>query len=108
MAELVWAIISGILAVVCAVISVMQLKEKGFLFNNAYIWASEEEREKLDKKPHYRQSAVAFALCAAIFLAMAVECVLLTGWLWLATGALAIALLVYAVSTAGKEGKNRR
>ena len=94
---LVWAIISGILAIVFLVISIMQFKEKGFLFNNAYIWASKQEREKLDKKPHYRQSAIAFALCSAIFLCMSIECILMTGWLWLVAGILCIAVLVYAI-----------
>ena len=30
-------------------------KEKGFLLNNAYLFASKEEREEMDKKSHYRQ-----------------------------------------------------
>lgn len=38
------------LATLCAVISVRQFKEKGFLFNNAYIWNSKLGREKMDKK----------------------------------------------------------
>lgn len=105
MAELIWAIISGILAVACLIISIMQFKEKGFLFNNAYIWASKQEREKMDKKPHYRQSAIVFSMCAALFLCMAFECVFLTGWLWLIEGALAIVLLVYAISSSVKEMK---
>lgn len=105
MAELIWAIISAILAVAFLAISIMQFKEKGFVFNNAYIWASKQEREKMDKKPHYRQSAIAFAICAATFLCMAVECVLLTGWLWLIVGALAIAVLVYAISSSLNEAK---
>ncbi len=103
MAELIWAIICGVLAIACLIISAMSFKEKGFLFNNAYIWASKQEREKLDKKPHYRQFAIAFALCAAVFVFMALECVLLTGWLWLIVGLLAIALLVYAIASSVKE-----
>lgn len=35
MAELVLAIISGVLAITFLVIAVMQFHEKGFLFNNA-------------------------------------------------------------------------
>ena len=64
MAELVWTIICGILAIVCLIISILSFKEKGFLFNNAYIWASKQERDAMDKKSYYRQSAIAFALCA--------------------------------------------
>ncbi|MBQ8536015.1 MAG: DUF3784 domain-containing protein [Clostridia bacterium] len=103
MAELIWAMISGVLAVACLIISVMQFNEKGLLFNNAYIWASKLERETMDKKPYYRQSGIAFALCAAIFFCMALECILLTGWLWLIIGALAIVVLIYAIVSSMKE-----
>ncbi len=97
MTELVVAIICAILALVSLIISIRQFQEKGFLFNNAYIWATKEERETMDKKPHYRQSAIAFAIIAAVFFVMALECIFMTLWLWLAVGALAIAVLVYAV-----------
>lgn len=101
------AVVCGLLAAVCAVISVMQFKERGFLFNNAYIWASKQERETMDKAPHYRQSGIAFALIAALFVAMALECVLSTGWLWIAAGLLAAAVLVYAIASAAKEQKKQ-
>lgn len=73
MAEMIWAIVCIVLTVVCLGISAVQFKERGFLFHNAYIWASKQERDRMDKKPYYRQSAVAFALCGAIFLVMAME-----------------------------------
>ena len=103
MAELIWAIICCVLAITCSIISIMQFKEIGFLFNNAYIWASKRERGTIDKKPHYRQSGIVFALCAAIFFFMALECVLFTGWLWLIVGLLTIVLLVYAIASSVKE-----
>ncbi len=106
MAELVWAIICGVLAIASLIISIMSFKEKGFLFNNAYIWASKQERETMNKKPHYRQSAIAFALCAALFMFMALECVLLTDWLWIIVGVFAVALLVYAIVFSVKEQIN--
>lgn len=83
----------------------MQFKEKGFLFNNAYIWASKQERKQMDKKTHYRQSGMVFALCAALFLVIGMECAFLTGWLWLIAGILAIVLLVYAISSSAKDMK---
>ena len=103
MTELIWAIICGVLAIACLIISITQFKEKGFLFNNAYIWASKQERRTMDKKPHYRQSGIAFALIAALFFFMALECVLFTGWLWLIAGLLAVAVLVYAIVSSVKE-----
>lgn len=106
MSELIWAIICPGLAIVCLVISVLQFKEKGFLFNNAYIWAAKQERETMNKEPHYLQSGIAFALCALIFIFMALECVLLTSWLWLIVGAITVAVLVYAVTSSIKKQPN--
>lgn len=97
MNDLTGALICNLLAIICGIISIRQFKEKGFLFNNAYIWVNKKEREALDKKPHYRQSGIVFALCTVIFLIMGVECVFLTGWLWLAVGVLTVILLIYAV-----------
>lgn len=54
-AELATAIIVFLLAAICAFISARHFAEKGYLFNNAYIWASKDKREKMNKKPHYRQ-----------------------------------------------------
>lgn len=70
MKEIIVAIVCGILAIIYLVISIMSFKEKGFLFNNAYIWASKQEREKMNKKPYYRQTAIVFALIAFIFFCM--------------------------------------
>lgn len=102
MTEKIFAVICGILAAACLLISIMQFWEKGFLFNNAFIWASEKEREKMDKKSHYRQSAIVFAFCAALFLCMAFECIFMTGWLLFVEGALLIAVLIYAIVSSVK------
>lgn len=99
MSAVICASVCGILALISLVISVMSFREKGFLFNNAYLWASMEERDSMDKKPHYRQSAIAFAFIAGIFLCMAMEVLFATGWLWLGVGALCIAVLVYAIKS---------
>ncbi len=97
MKEIMYAIICLVLTVISLIISVFSFKEKGFLFNNAYIWASKSEREKMNKKPHYRQTAVVFSLIGVVFLCMAIECFLQTKWLWIIVGVIAIATLIYAV-----------
>lgn len=99
----IWAMICGVLALVSCIISILQFREKGFLFNNAYIWASKQERATMDKKPHYRQSGIVFALITVIFFFMALECVLFTGWLWLMVFLPAAALLVYAIASSVRE-----
>lgn len=104
-AEFIWAIICAVLAIVCLIISIMSFNEKGFVFNNAYIWANKREREQMDKKPYYRQSEIAFALCTAIFFFMALECVLFTGWLWLVVGLTVTALLIYSIASSANKQK---
>lgn len=84
------------------VISYLQLKEKGYLFNNAYIWASQEERKQMDenkerKKPHYRQSGVAFMLIGFILIIYAAY--IATDWIWLyvAFWVFILIAIIYAV-----------
>lgn len=84
------------------IISFMQFKEKGFLFNNAYIFASENEREKMDKKPHYRQSGIVFLLIGVMFLLMAIEFIVKAKWIWIAEGITAAAVLIYAIVSSVK------
>ncbi len=103
MAELIWAVISGVLGLACMIISICQFREKGFLFNNAYIWASKAERETMDKHPHYRQSGVVFALISVLCFVMALECILLTNWLWLVVCVLSVGVLVCAIKAPEKE-----
>ena len=45
MAETIGAVVCGLISVVAFFISIRSFQEKGFLFNNAYIWASKQERE---------------------------------------------------------------
>ena len=68
------------------VISYFQFKEKGYLFNNAYLWASPEERKRMDenkesKKPHYRQSGFAFMFIGIFCLIIAIY--IITDWMWM-------------------------
>ncbi len=62
-------IICFALAGICLIISIFQFMEKGFCFNNAYLYASKEERKTMDKSPHYRQSAIVFMLLFFSFVA---------------------------------------
>lgn len=75
-----------VLAAGAFVISYLQFKEKGYLFNNAYFWASQEERERMDeekesKRPYYRQSGFASMLIGISFLIFAAY--IATDWIWM-------------------------
>ena len=45
--------------------------EKGIPLNNYYLFASEYEKQRLDMKHIYRQTAIVFALVGAMFLILA-------------------------------------
>ena len=87
------------LSLAALVISLRAFQEKGFLLNNAYIYASPEEREKLDKKPWYRQTAIAFLLISIIFALLALEVWLDAHWLFFGVLALSVAAVVYAIAS---------
>lgn len=95
--ELIIAIIAFVFTGTSALISFRQLAEKGFLFNNAYIYATKEERARMDKKPYYRQSAIVFCLVSAVFLVMGVSIILQNGKVQLLEIPLIIGALTYAI-----------
>jgi hypothetical protein len=70
LSEKVLAILVFSAAGVLAVISFRSFLNWGLLLSNAWLYASEEERKKMDKKPYYRQTAVVFLLLSASFLLM--------------------------------------
>ena len=105
--KIVCALIFFALAVGILFISYLQFKGKGYLFNNAYFWASKEERRRMDEnkestKPHYRQSAVVFLFLGISFLAIAAY--FATGWKWMYVvfGLAVIIAVVYAVVSSVK------
>lgn len=88
-----------VLSLAALIISLRAFQEKGFLLNNAYIYASPEEREKLDKKPWYRQTAIAFLLISIIFALLALEVWLDAHWLFFGVLGVSVIAVVYAVAS---------
>lgn len=84
------------------VISYFQFKKKGYLFNNAYFWTSQEERKRMDenkesKGPHYRQSGFTFMFIGLIFLTYAFY--IAADWIWMlaASWAFVVIAVAYAI-----------
>lgn len=91
----------------CFIFNCFNFKEKGFLFNNAYIYASKKERDSMNKKPYYRQSGIVFVFVGLLFLLNAIEVIVHSGWLFYWSIAVAICVIVYAiVSSIRSERKN--
>ena len=60
-------IILFVAAAVMILIGVMQLMQKGPLINNAWLYANEERRRTMNKKPYYIQSGVVFLMLGSAF-----------------------------------------
>ena len=86
-----------IVSLVMFIISFRSFKEKGFLFNNAYLYASKEERSNMDKKPHYRQSGIVFLLLGVVFLANVLETIFKIEWLFYIKMACVFIAITYAI-----------
>ncbi|MBO3443491.1 DUF3784 domain-containing protein [Clostridium sp. CCUG 7971] len=85
-----------IVSLVMFIISFRSFKEKGFLFNNAYLYASKEERSNMDKKPHYRQSGIVFLLLGVVFLANVLETIFKIKWFFYIKMACVFIAITYA------------
>ena len=99
MPKIIGAVICGSLALIALVVSICSFKNIGFPLNNAYIFASKQEREQMDKRPLYRQTAVVSVSIAVIYIILILEILLELKWLLIAVGAFSVAAIVYAVKT---------
>lgn len=54
MKDILIAAFTFLLSIGSFILGIRSLREKGYLFNNSYIFASEQERAKMNKTPLYR------------------------------------------------------
>ena len=108
MKEIIVASILFAISIFLFFMSVRSFMEKGFLFNNAYIYASKQEREKMNKKPHYRQSAIVFLLIGLIFLLNALAVLIKANWIFYIAIAVVIITFIYAVASSIAIEKNNK
>ena len=108
MKEIIIARILFAVSVFLFFMSVRSFMEKGFLFNNAYIYASKQEREKMNKKPYYRQSAIVFLLFGIVFLLLALAVLLEAYWISFVGVAVVIITLIYAIVSSITIEKNNK
>ena len=109
MGSIITAIVLAALAIVCFVLSWRQFREKGFLLNNAYLYASKKDRAQMEKKPYYRQTAIALALVGIIFTLNAADALLQTRWILFAVLGLCLLTATYAiVSSVRIEKQNKQ
>lgn len=99
MEDIIVAILLFVVSLLLMIVSIRSFLEKGYLFNNAYIYASKKERETMNKKPYYRQTAVIFFMMGMIFLLLGFAILLKAFWITYIAEAVILAILVYAVAS---------
>lgn len=93
--DIIGAVVLLAISAASLVISILQFLQKGFVFNSTYMYADEEERKKLDKKPLYLQSGIGFACAFLVFLLNGLEMIFKTGALpYIALGLVAVGFLI--------------
>ena len=105
---IVGAIILFLLSLFSFIVSVRSFMQKGFIFNNAYIYASKKEREVMDKKPHYHQSGVVFLLIGFIFLLNGFDLLFKTDWILYVVITIVVLTLIYAIISSVVIEKNKK
>ncbi len=98
--ELITSVVVFAMAGVFLLLGVRSFLERGFLLNNACLYASEEERKTMDKKPYYRQSAVVFCMLSAVFLVIGLSLVFRNDRIILLEIPLVAGVIVFAVVSA--------
>lgn len=89
--------LSGGFAVTALILGIMQLNERGVPLNNAYLFASKEERLKMNKTPHFRQSGIVLILCGAALTLITFSIVFNVSLLFCLSFGFLGAALVYAI-----------
>ena len=97
MGELVISIIVFAAAGMLLFFSIRSFAERGFLLNNAYLYASKEERKTMNKKPYYRQSAIVFCMLSVVFFVIGLSLVFQNDRMLLLEIPLIVGAVIYAV-----------
>ena len=105
---IVGAIVLFLISLSSFIVSVRSFMQKGFLFNNTYIYASKKEREAMDKKPHYHQSGVVFLLIGFIFLLNGFDVIFKTDWIVYVIMATAVIKLIFTIVSSILIEKNKK
>ena len=97
--ELIALIIVFVIAGVFLLFSIRSVFERGFLLNNAYLYASKEERKTMNKKPYYKQSAVVFCILSAVFLVIGLSLLFQNDKIVLLEVPLIVGVIIYAIAS---------
>ena len=95
--ELITLVIVFVIAGVFLLFSIRSVFERGFLLNNAYLYASKEEQKTMNKKPYYKQSAVVFCILSAVFLVIGLSLLFQNDKIILLEIPLIVGIIIYVI-----------
>ena len=95
--DIITLIIVFIIGGACLFFSIRSFQERGVLLNNAYLYASKEERVTMNKKPYYKQSAIIFCILSILFFVVGLSILLQNEKLLLIEVPLIISGIIYAI-----------
>jgi hypothetical protein len=101
--QMITASIVGLISIILFVYSYFTSKEKGPILSNTYLFASDEERKKIDKSAEYHLVTIVFRILGTVFLLLTIQ--ILTSWSWLKyiIGILVIVVIIYAIKESLKQ-----
>ena len=82
MEDLILFLITFALSIILLFIAVMQFCNRAFLFVNAYIFGTKDERDNMHKTPYYKQAGIVFTLLSVVFLIISIEIITHIFWLF--------------------------
>ena len=99
MEEIITCAILAVISILFYLLSVLQFCGRGFLLNNAYLYASEKEKQTMNKNPYYRQSGVVFALLGTVFAINSADAILHSDWLIFCVIGIIVVTVIYAIAS---------
>lgn len=108
MEEIIVSIVLFTISLLMFILSIRSFRGKGFLLNNAYIYADKKERGSMNKKPYYRQTAIVLLLVGLIFLLNGLSLILENDLIFFAVIAILAITVIYAIVSSIAIEKRKR
>ena len=105
--QIVASILLGLISISLLTYSFFTSKEKGPILSNSYLWATSEERQKMNKSAEYHLVTVVFGILGVVFLLLTLR--ILSSWSWInyIVGTLVGIVIIYAIINTIKSEKNK-
>ena len=91
------AYITGGISIMVFILAIRSFQQKGTLLSNAYLFATPEQREKMDKKSEYRFVGIIMLSLSTLFLLLTISIAYRINWIFAVVILGSIALAVYAI-----------